>query len=136
EEVFSNYTSIKENSESASDIQRKIYEFIVDYIKREGMPPTNREIGRAFNIASIGHINFHLAMLENKGLITRQPNKSRGIKLTSTSQGIPVMGTIAAGEPLDILPGNPHALAQGLSSEETYALIVRGRSMIEDHILD
>ena len=67
--------------EQASDIQRRMYEFIVSYMRKEGMPPTNREIGREMQIASTGHVDYHLTMLEKKGLITRQPKKSRGIKL-------------------------------------------------------
>lgn len=125
--------------EQASEIQRKMYEFIVNYMKQEGMPPTNREIGRELQIASTGHVDYHLTMLEKKGLISRQPKKSRGIKLTKQSAGIPVMGTIAAGEPLDIFEDSTTSVDIGrelVDAENSYALIVRGRSMIEDHICD
>ena len=102
------------------------------------MPPTNREIGRELKIASTGHVDYHLTMLEKKGLITRQPKKSRGIKLTKTVTGIPVMGSIAAGQPLEISTDPEEMLDAGreLEHDNTYALIVRGRSMIEDHICD
>jgi repressor LexA len=127
--------------EQASDIQRRMYEFIVSYMKREGMPPTNREIGREMQIASTGHVDYHLTMLEKKGLITRQPKKSRGIKLTrsTTSSGIPIIGAIAAGEPLDIFTETSQTIEVGsnlVESENTYALVVKGRSMIDDHICD
>src|ERR1700736_4691129 len=72
--------------EQASEIQRKMYEFIVSYMDSEGMPPTNREIGRELKIASTGHVDYHLTMLEKKGLISRQAKKSRGIKLAKQSQ--------------------------------------------------
>ncbi len=126
------------SSEQASDIQRRMYNFIVAYMKDEGMPPTNREIGREMKIASTGHVDYHLTMLEKKGLITRQPKKSRGIKLTKQPWGIPVMGYIAAGEPLDIFSESDQSVDIGreLEHENTYALIVKGRSMIEDHICD
>src|SRR5215472_4365006 len=88
--------------ENTSEIQQKIYEFIVQYMRAEGMPPTNREIGSAMNIASTGHVDYHLTMLEKKGYITRESKKSRGIKLVENPFGIPVMGSIAAGQPLDI----------------------------------
>jgi repressor LexA len=125
-------------TEQASDIQRRMYEFIVGYIKTEGMPPTNREIGREMNIASTGHVDYHLTMLEKKGLITRQQKKSRGIKLTKTVQGVPVMGAIAAGKPLDIFsdPDQRVEMGRELEQEDHYALIVKGSSMIEDHICD
>lgn len=128
--------------EQASDIQRRMYEFIVSYMKLEGMPPTNREIGREMQIASTGHVDYHLTMLEKKGLISRQPKKSRGIKLTkpsTNSGGVPIMGTIAAGEPLDIFPDSAQTVELGhelVDSESAYALVVRGRSMIDDHICD
>jgi len=126
--------------EQASEIQRRMYDFIVNYMKAEGMPPTNREIGRELNIASTGHVDYHLTMLEKKGLISRQAKKSRGIKLAKhNNPGIPVMGTIAAGEPLDIYADATESIEVGSSlvdTENSYALVVRGRSMIEDHICD
>lgn len=125
--------------EQASEIQRRMYDFIVSYMKSEGMPPTNREIGREMNIASTGHVDYHLTMLEKKGLITRQAKKSRGIKLTKNTIGVPVMGTIAAGEPLDIYPDSSQTVEVGRElsdSENSYALVVKGHSMIEDHICD
>ncbi len=125
--------------EQASEIQRRMYDFIASYMKSEGMPPTNREIGRELQIASTGHVDYHLTMLEKKGLISRQPKKSRGIKLTKASVGIPVMGAIAAGEPLDIFSDATERVDLGrepVDGENAYALIVKGRSMIEDHICD
>src|SRR6516164_11788396 len=80
------------SSENTSDIQKRIYDFIVQYMRDEGMPPTNREIGSAMNIASTGHVDYHLSMLEKKGYITRESKKSRGIKLVEDPFGIPVMG--------------------------------------------
>ena len=125
--------------EQASEIQRRMYDFIVSYMKSEGMPPTNREIGRELKIASTGHVDYHLTMLEKKGFISRQAKKSRGIKLIKPTVGIPVAGTIAAGEPLDIFPNPDQTVDVGrdlVESDSTYALIVKGRSMIEDHICD
>ncbi len=129
------------SSEQASEIQRKMYEFIDRYMRIEGMPPTNREIGREMKIASTGHVDYHLTMLEKKGLITRQPKKSRGIKLVKQQQaeGVPVIGTIAAGQPLDIFSEPDHTVdinRELVEGENAYALIVKGRSMIEDHICD
>jgi repressor LexA len=125
--------------EQTSEIQRRMYDFIVSYMKAEGMPPTNREIGRELSIASTGHVDYHLTMLEKKGFISRQPKKSRGIKLTKQTRGIPIKGAIAAGEPLDISPDAVDSVDIGqdvIDSENSYALVVRGSSMIEDHICD
>src|SRR5207248_9904088 len=126
------------SSEHASDIQRKMYNFIVSYMRREGMPPTNREIGREMQIASTGHVDYHLTMLEKKGLISRQAKKSRGIKLTKPVIGIPVHGSIAAGQPLQISihPQQYINFGREIEHDNTYALLVKGRSLIEDHICD
>src|SRR5256886_5681725 len=127
-------------SDHTSDIQKRIYDFIVEYIRVEGMPPTNREIGSAMKIASTGHVDYHLSMLEKKGLIDREAKKSRGIKLKNQSQiyGIQVMGSIAAGEPLEIFsePVEPLEVGRELEQQGAYALVVKGQSMIEDHICD
>lgn len=126
------------SSEQASDIQRRMYNFIVNYMRAEGMPPTNREIGREMQIASTGHVDYHLSMLEKKGLIARTAKKSRGIKLTKVVKGIPVMGSIAAGQPLEISTDPEELIDVGrdMEHDNAYALIVKGRSMIEDHICD
>lgn len=124
-------------SEQASEIQRRIYDFIVLYMKQEGMPPTNREIGQAMKIASTGHVDYHLSMLEKKNYIQREPKKSRGIKLLHQKPvGIPIAGRIAAGSPIENFVESDQVLEAGHGAElqNTYALEVKGSSMIEDHI--
>lgn len=125
-------------TEQTSDIQKRIYDFIVNYIRKEGMPPTNREIGSAMSIASTGHVDYHLSMLEKKGYISRESKKSRGIKLFQQPTGIIIMGSIAAGEPIEIFTEQDQRLdvGQQLEQQSTYALVVKGHSMIEDHICD
>ncbi len=126
------------SSKHTSDIQNRIYDFIVEYIRDEGMPPTNREIGSAMKIASTGHVDYHLTMLEKKGLIARESKKSRGIKLIQQPFGIRVMGTIAAGEPIEIFtdPSEMLNASREIEQQGVYALVVKGQSMIEDHICD
>jgi repressor LexA len=124
------------SAQTSSDLQNKIYEYIVKHIRSEGMPPTIREIGSAVKIASTGHVDYHLTMLEKRGLIVREPKKSRGIKLVHLPWLIPIMGYIAAGEPLEIFtePDEFLNIGPGLEYENTYALIVKGNSMIENYI--
>ena|SRR5438876_2242895 len=121
------------SSVHTSDIQIRIYEFIVEYIRYEGMPPTWREIGSAMNFTNV---DYHLSMLEKKGYITRESKKSRGIKLVQQPFGIRVMGSIAAGKPLEIFTDPSEVINVGRDSEQqgTYALVVKGQSMIDDHI--
>src|SRR5260370_41307205 len=107
------------SSGHTSDIQQKIFQFIVAYSREQGMPPTNREIGGAMKIASTGHVDYHLKMLEKKGLISRESKKSRGIKLGQQPFGIPVMGTIAAGEPLEVFKDTSASIEIGRELEHT-----------------
>lgn len=120
-----------------SEPQQRIYDFIAKYSRLEGRPPTNREIGQAVGIRSTGHVDHHLTALEKKGLITRVRGKSRGIRLNeSTGGGLRVIGAIAAGQPLDIFADTEQEsldLAERVTGQ-AYLLLVKGNSMIEDHI--
>lgn len=121
-----------------SDPQTKILNFITDYTAREGRPPTNREIGLAVGIHSTGHVDHHLTMLEKMGHITRERRKSRGIRLVSHQRaGIPIAGTVAAGIPLEINLDSPDMMDMCADTRRAgYMLLVRGDSMIGDHIAD
>ena len=118
-----------------SDNQAKIYSFIQEYMRKEGRPPTNREIGSAVHIASTGHVDYHLTVLEKKGLIERDRRKSRGIRFPqSDTRGLTIVGKIAAGEPLEIYQDEPRQeLDLGRHTRE-FVLEVRGDSMVDDHI--
>ncbi len=118
-----------------SDNQARIYQFIEEYTRHEGRPPTNREIGQAVGILSTGHVDYHLSVLEKKGLIQRDRKKSRGIRVVQRARGLPIAGTIAAGQPLEIDAETDQALDLGAHSRE-YVLLVKGDSMIDDHIAD
>jgi repressor LexA len=117
-----------------SDIQAQILDFIEEYSRKEGCPPTNREIGHKVGIRSTGHVDYHLTVLERKGHILRERKKSRGIRLAQ-QEGLFVRGMIAAGEPLDIFTSDQETFDFGTHSRE-YVLQVRGTSMIEDCIND
>jgi repressor LexA len=122
-----------------SDNQARIYAFIQDYTRRQGRPPTNREIGEAVGINSTGHVDYHLSVLEKKGWILRERKTSRGIRLVQQDQrrGLPILGTIAAGQPLEIAEQTDDMPRLDLATHEReYVLRVRGDSMIGDHIND
>jgi repressor LexA len=134
--------------DNLSDRQRNLLLFIEDYSKQHGRPPTNREIGNGLGIPSTGHVDYHLKALETKGYIRREQRTSRGIQVVNPmtksdaifeSAGIPIMGSIAAGDPIDHYQGQ-HELLSSINpqhySEKAYALRVRGESMMEDGIFD
>lgn len=152
--------------------QKNILEFIVSFIQEKEYPPTIREIGEKVGISSTSVVNYNLAKLENEALIARERDVSRGLsvnwpKLTAlglrseakpatntplpvtpvpihTMLRIPLLGHIAAGEPIQVEAIDPtHAeefieLAQGMlgSPENLFALKVRGDSMIDASVLD
>jgi repressor LexA len=120
--------------------QREIYEFIRDKIENRGYGPTVREIGDSFHIESPNGVMCHLKALEKKGLIVRQERSARAIQLVDrrpTGSGLPMLGLVAAGSPVEALEQQDRLEFTDLfGGPNRYALKVRGQSMIEDHIAD
>lgn len=128
--------------------QVDILKYIYEQVNEKGYPPTVREIGEAVDLSSTSTVHGHLARLEKKGLLQRDPTKPRAIELTPLGlekidvqpTTIPVLGTVTAGEPIlaveeasDFFPIPPN-----LASEEgtLFMLTIRGESMINAGILD
>ena len=121
--------------------QASVYDFIRDKIVNRGYGPTVREIGERFDISSPNGVMCHLKALEKKGLIRRQPNKSRAIELTREAvreaSGIPMAGTVAAGLTSLAFEQNERVdFGEMFTREGLFALQVRGESMIEAQIAD
>jgi repressor LexA len=125
---------------SLTDRQREIYDFIRAKIETRGYGPTVREIGAAFQIKSPNGVMCHLKALEKKGLIIREGFSARAIQLVDHHFGsatLPLMGHVAAGAPTPAVEGNDQLDFNELfGGRDHFALRVRGRSMIEDHIAD
>ena len=139
-----------------SDRQRRILEFVARYTGEHGYPPSIREIGQAVGISSTSVVDYNLRALERQGLIRRDREVSRGLGLVSPPEGarrakageavgsgprlvrVPIVGRIAAGEPIEALAGHEEylELAAGTVPDGCYALQVRGQSMIGDLIDD
>jgi repressor LexA len=120
--------------------QREIYEFIRDKIESRGYGPTVREIGLEFDIKSPNGVMCHLKALEKKGLIKREEHSARAIRLVDhrpPAVGLPLLGTVAAGAPLPALEQSERlAFDEIFGGPNRFALLVRGSSMIENHIED
>ena len=122
--------------------QQKIYDFIRDFSREYGYPPTVREIGERIGLKSPSTVKFHLDNLRSAGLIQWDGGKTRSITLLEKEDGpkedqVPVLGNVAAGSPI---------LAQecieeyvtfrtGPHPEDYFALKVRGESMLYAGIL-
>lgn len=118
--------------------QREIYEFICNKVEGRGYPPSIREIGEAFAIRSPNGVMCHLRALEKKGLIKREENHARAIQIDGIRSGgatLPMLGLVAAGPAIEAVPQEERIdLAELFGGKEHYALQVRGKSMIDDHI--
>ncbi len=131
-----------------TDRQQQIWDFIVEYVERQGYPPTVREIGEAVGLASPSTVHAHLANLERAGLLRRDPTKPRALELTGRraaappereERRLPLVGEIAAGGPLlaeenvEEYLAVPEPLSRG---GEEFLLRVKGDSMVNVGILD
>ncbi|MGB5472797.1 MAG: transcriptional repressor LexA [Gammaproteobacteria bacterium] len=119
--------------------QAEILELIRDYVTEEGCPPTRAEIADTLGFRSPNAAEDHLRALERKGYIELVPGASRGIRLLEEDYGLPVVGRVAAGEPIlaeqnieDYCQVEPRTFHPGAD----YLLRVRGDSMRDIGILD
>ena len=115
--------------------QRLVLNFVEEFCRRQGYPPTVREVAAHFGVQPRAAVD-HLAALKRKGYLHREPGRSRGLALVSRLEDqvveVPILGRIAAGQPLlateqveDTL-ALPRAWVQG---EEVFLLRVSGESM-------
>lgn len=133
--------------------QEAMLEFIEQFLNENGYPPTIREIGVACNISSTSVVNYNLNKLERDGLLIRDREVSRGLRLANTPDDpniirVPLVGRIVASEPVP-MPGTDFAvfghdetielaranLPPG-RDEELFALQVSGNSMVDAMIKD
>jgi repressor LexA len=131
--------------------QKIVLEFIQGFIKENGYPPTIREIGKACGISSTSVVNYNLNKLEREGLLVRDREVSRGLKLRSPLKPgnvirVPLVGRIVASEPVNVPSSDEAALGTEAAIEVTpdivdvhddlFALQVKGDSMVDAMIND
>ncbi len=123
--------------------QVSIFSYIISYLNKEGRPPTLDEIAIHFQYKSINTVRSHLRLIEKKGYIKIHPGKSRGIQILKSLESIiankptphhqiPIVGKIAAGEPMFAFQESEDHLTIPigfLGSGEYFALHVSGDSM-------
>ncbi|MBH0167830.1 MAG: transcriptional repressor LexA [Bacillota bacterium] len=127
--------------------QLDILAFIKEEVSQKGYPPSVREIGEAVGLASSSTVHGHLARLEKKGLIRRDPTKPRAIEVLGLEENIPsvrsvsipVIGKVTAGLPIsavenveEYFPLPEHVVGD----ENVFMLSVVGDSMIEAGIFN
>lgn len=124
-----------------TDRQKRVLEAIIAHKHRTGRAPTYRELGRTLRIASTQGVRRHLDALVRKGYVHLDPT-ARGIRLSEEVQGaegIPILGRIAAGRPIEALENFEGAVDIGAlygSYPDVFAVRVRGDSMTGAGIQD
>lgn len=147
-------------AEGLSPRQIRILQVIREFADEYGYPPTIRQIGEAVGISSTSVVSYNLAVLQRKGLLVRDQDVSRGLRLVTSEEPeefdlagmiaaapetVPMLGFIAAGEPIplpdsDFGQTDPERIAVSADilrdPAGVYALQVRGTSMIDALIAD
>jgi len=143
-----------------TETQKKVFNFLKDYLGKKGFPPTLREIASHFGLRGPKAPQKTLNILERKGCIRRVPGGSRAIEIFGSKVGrhsglpykmgfvesataatfpIPIIGRVQAGEPIlavENIEGYINLDRSLASSGDVFLLRVQGDSMIDAHIQD
>jgi len=131
-------------TEPLTPVERKVYQYLIDFLAENTYQPSIREIGKKFRIKSTKTVSDLLHSLTAKGYIQRDPSRSRGVRIIGYQgpgrvQPVPYYGRIHAGEP-SLLPEHRHGSItfdrRFVASEDTFVLKVKGDSMIGRGIHD
>ena len=134
--------------------QQSMLNFIWDFMDDHQFPPTIRDIQAGCEISSTSVVDYNLQILQREGHLRRSPEVSRGIELIDRKPSgvqydtirVPILGNIAAGEPLPI-PSSDSWHTEEMDSmdlqpfltkgkEDVYAVRVKGESMIDACVVD
>lgn len=130
--------------ELLTDIERDVYEYLVDYLRQHTYQPSVREIGGRFGIKSTKTVAAHLQALADKGWVERDPSRSRGVRLLGTNLfpdtiEAPSFRSLAEeGEPLPdgLCDGRFHFDRRLAGCDEVFLYPVGGDGLRDDGILD
>lgn len=125
--------------------QRKTLDYITTFIEQRGYSPSYREIANGLKLNSVATVAQHIDTLVAKGLLAKGNNSARSLMPVEELQeemkkpmvGLPILGLIAAGSPIETISGHKETLevpAFMVGSKNSYVLQVKGDSMIEDGI--
>lgn len=129
--------------------QKEVLDAIASFVKEHQYSPSFDELASALGLASLATVHKHIVALEEKRYLQRNYNRSRSVELTpkyfdeqrqfdtvgAAAASVPLLGRIAAGQPVESFTDQGALNFGDLAHDPgTYALEVRGDSMIEDHI--
>lgn len=129
--------------------QKEVLDFILRFLEENGYSPSYEEVAGGLGLASLATVHKHILALEAKGYLRRGFNQSRSLEVSpkyveearrqraAVRYEVPLAGRIAAGAPVEAYEGAETLnFADFVGHRDTFALQVRGESMIDDHILD
>lgn len=126
--------------------QKEILDYITQYIEVHGYAPSYREIAEAFKLGSVATVAQHVQTLVDKGLLQKADNEARSLQLVKPEEfdedrsvGLPILGLIAAGQPIETIEGHAETLEVPpfmVGRKHSYVLQVKGDSMIQDGIFE
>jgi len=123
--------------------QKKVLDFISSFVSKKGYSPSLEEIASYSKLNAISTVHQHVEALRDKGYLRKEENQPRGIlpiEKDLATIDVPLIGTIAAGEPIEAIEYQAEALTitrnQLGKVGNLYALRVRGNSMIDEGIFD
>ena len=129
------------NKQQLTDKQRLTLDFIERYTAMYTVPPKLQEIAEGIGISSRGVAHRYVQALVDAGFIKTDNGKHRGIRLLRTSpyrdeSSLPLLGKIAAGKPIEAIPGEDEIDLKDFFGHNNFAVRVQGDSMIEAGIMD
>ena len=126
--------------------QKEVLDYVTQFIEMYGYAPSYREIAGHFKYGSVATVAEHIESLVTKGMLQKGDNEARSIQLVraddldvSSSVGLPILGLVAAGQPIETLGAHPETLEVPpfmVGRRNSYVLQVKGQSMIEEGIND
>ncbi len=123
--------------------QKRVFDFINTYISENGISPTIEEIRKELKLKAVSTIHEHINSLEVKGYISKSENSARSLSLIKEIKSvveIPILGNIAAGQPIEAIENREDFISlvdpSIQNSKDYYALRVVGESMVDEGIFD
>jgi repressor LexA len=129
--------------------QKEVLDALSSFVEKHGYSPSFEELASSLGLASLATVHKHILALESKRYLKRSYNQSRSLELTDryfdeqkryeppprSTAGVPLLGRIAAGSPVESFAAQEKLeFADFTGDENTFALEVRGESMIDEHI--
>jgi len=120
--------------------QRQVLNFLNSFIREKGYSPSLKEIAQELKTSNLSTAQYYIEQLEEKGCLKKDEGKARGITPLPNPHTIPLLGYIAAGEPIEPIENPEDVTVPENVKIDTryphYALKVKGDSMIDMGVLD